>query len=130
MALALVLVACGVVNVAPPGSRQWRITVENQSRAPARLFIAEDEMPMGATVGTVVPNTVPAGDTQEVVFTVPPGEDWAIFVNPSPAYGALIGARDVPPDAAGELPIGIVVNADGAPMSTSDGGLGPGWFGQ
>ena len=79
MVIAWLLTACGVVNVAPPGSREWRITVENLDAAPARLMVAKDESPIGELVGTAEPATVPAGATQEVVFTVPPGAGWAIL---------------------------------------------------
>jgi hypothetical protein len=131
LALAALVVACSVVTAPPPpGSREWRMTVENQSHAPARLFVAEDLQQMGAMVGTAVPNTVPAGATQEVVFTVPPGDGWAIFVNPGPMLGPLILAGDVPPDVAGDLPISIGIGPDGSPYSSTERGLGPGWFGE
>lgn len=131
LVLAGLLAACGVLNLPPPaGSREWIITVDNQSGAPARLFVAEDEQPMGATVGTVVPNTVPAGATQEVVVTVPPGDGWAIFVNPGPMLGPLLLAGDVPPNFSGDLPIGIGIGPDGSPFASMEGDLGAGWFGQ
>ncbi len=122
--------ACGVVNVAPPGTREWRITVENLDAAPARLMVAEDESPIGELVGTAEPATVPPGATQEVVFTVPPGDGWAIFVNPSPLNGPLILASDVPADVTGALPLGIGIGADGLVFLRYDGNLGPGWMGE
>ena len=48
-------------------------------------------------------HTVAPGETVDVTFTVPPGEGWAIFVNPGPQLGPLILAIDVPPDASGRL---------------------------
>ena len=128
LAVALCLTACGVVNVEPAGSREWRISVQNMSNAPAILFVAEDQQAMGALVGTVVPSTVPAGVTQDVVFTVPPGDGWAIFVNPGPDRGPLILAADVPADAAGPLPVSIGIGADGSPSAMMKG-QPPGWFG-
>jgi hypothetical protein len=111
----------------PAGSREWVISVENMSAEPARLVVAEDEETMGDAVGTAVPNTVAPGATELVVFTVPPGEGWAIFVNPGPGLGPLILARDVPRDASGVLPLTIIVGPGGPPgVSVPDR---PGWFG-
>lgn len=132
MVLACSLAACSAVGFPPPapaGSREWRINVENMSGAPARLLVAEDTMPVGKLVGTAVPDAVPAGVSQEVVFTVPPGDTWAIFVNPGPQLGPLILARDVPADVAGELRITIGIGPDGQPSVSTPGDLGPGWFG-
>jgi hypothetical protein len=128
LVFASCLAACGVINVPPAGSREWRITVENLSNAPANLFVAEDLQSMGPLVGTAVPSTVAPGVTQEVVFTVPPGDGWAIFVNPSPERGPLILAADVPPDVAGPLPVSIGIGADGS-SSAMMKGESPGWFG-
>lgn len=130
MVIAWLLTACSVVNVAPPGSREWRIIVENLDAAPARLMVAEDEAPIGELVGTAEPATVAPGATQEVVFTVPPGDGWAIFVNPSPLNGPLILARDVPADVTGALPLKIGIGADGQIFVESPGDLGPGWMGE
>jgi hypothetical protein len=84
---------------------------------------------MGRSVGTADPSTVPAGATQVVVFTVPPGQGWAIFVNPSPVRGPLILAQDVPPNFGGRLPGTIRIAANGDPIFSSERNLGPGWFG-
>jgi hypothetical protein len=123
------LTACSAMlePALPAGSREWRISVENMSAAPARLIVAKDEAPIGDVVGTAVPSTVAPGTTELVVFTVPPGQDWAIFVNPSPQLGPLILARDVPPNVAGALPLTIMVQADGSPSVSAPGD--PGWFG-
>lgn len=66
----------------------------------------------------------------EVVFTVPPGSDWAIFVNPSPERGPLLIARDVPLGVTGRLPISFGVDRQGNFWVAAPGGLGPGWFGE
>lgn len=112
----------------PAGTREWRISVENASAAPVLLFVAEDAQRMGSIVGTATPNTVPPRTTQEVIFRVPPGEGWAIFVNPTPEVGPLILERDVPKGVRGALPFTISVAADGM-----IGAVGvpnaPGWFG-
>jgi hypothetical protein len=132
-ALLCSLVACGLIPnpvadpLPEPGARRWIITVENMSAQPARLFVAEDESPMGRSVGTADPSTVPAGATQDVVFTVPPGQGWAIFVNPGPSLGPLILAQDVPPGVSGELPLTIGIGPDGSPYSSVPDL--PGWFG-
>jgi hypothetical protein len=126
------MAACSILVSDPPapaGSRQWIITVENMSREPATLFVALDESPMGRRVGTALPSTVNAGVTQRVVFTVPPGQGWAIFVNPSPVRGPLILAQDVPPNFGGEFPGTIHIGANGDPALSTEGNLGPGWFG-
>ena len=130
IAIAVSIGACGLLpdSVAAPGARQWIIAVENQSNLPARLFVAEDESPMGSLVGTVEPSVVAPGATTDVVFTVPEGRSWAVFVNPSPMLGPLILPSDVPADAAGELPIRIVIDENGSPgaeLRTDE----PGWFG-
>ena len=127
------LAACGVVPnpiadpLPEPGARRWIITVENSSAQPAALFVARDESPMGAAVGTAVPNTVLAGATRDVVFTVPPGQGWAIFVNPGPNLGPLILAQDVPLGASGDLPLTIGIGPDGSPSVSVPNQ--PGWFG-
>jgi hypothetical protein len=123
--LTLIVVACGSNGTAPPGSRQFIIPVENQSRLPASLFVAEYGSPMGRTVGTAVPTTVPPGLTLDVIFTVPTGEAWAIFVNPGPDSEELIGARDIPPGINGALPMSISVGEYGDPRVVPGG---PGWF--
>lgn len=136
-ALICLLPGCGMLDPAPfpkpapvlePGARQWIITVENMSRKPANLFVAEDLGQMGQSVGIADPSMVPAGATQDVVFSVPPGQGWAIFVNPGPKMGPLILAQDVPPEAAGSLPIRIGIGPDGSPYSSMQRQL-PGWFG-
>ena len=129
----LTLAACDLIGVAPlgvapPGMRELIIRVDNTSGMPARLFVAEDESPMGRSVGTAVPNTIPPGINQDVVFTVPSGTGWAIFVNPSPVRGALITAIDVPPDFRGATPLIISVGANGEPGVQVP--AAPGWFGQ
>ena len=134
LAIVCSLAACGVMPnpvadpLPEPGARRWIITVENMSAQPAALFVAEDVSPMGRSVGTVVPNSVPAGATQDVVFTVPPGQGWAIFVNPGPNLGPLILAQDVPPGVSGVLPLTIGIGPDGSPYASIPGEL-PGWFG-
>ena len=97
--LVVALTACGTDLLAPapePGSRQWIIGVTNQSGQEARLVLAEDAGTMGEAVGRVEPSIVPPQTEMDVVFTVPPGEGWAIFVNPGPDDGPLVLAADVP----------------------------------
>lgn len=147
-ALALALIACGgdvtvdetseptptvtatVDADLPPGHRRWVITVENQSAAPARLMVAEDDVRIGDPVGTAQPANVPPGMTIDVTFVVPPGEGWAIFVNPSATRGPLLLPMDVPPDFSGKLPVEFLVRPDGDPQMSHAGDLGPGWFGE
>jgi hypothetical protein len=126
---AIALSACGLLPdaVVAPGARQWIITVENQSNQPARLSVAEDGPGPGQLVGTADPAVVPPGATQDVVFTVPQGGGWAIFVNPVPGLGPLILERDVPPGQSGDLPLTIFVNPDGSSSVSAPGE--PGWFG-
>jgi hypothetical protein len=119
-----IVAACGVMGIAPPGSRHLFFPVENKSSVPASLFVAEYDSPMGRTVGTAVPTTVPPGLTQDVIFTVPSGESWAIFVNPGPDSTGLIGARDVPPSMSGALPFRISVGENGDPTVTVSGDPG------
>jgi len=120
--------ACPMTGPAPgPGAREWIVSVENQSAAEAHLFVAADTGSLGTLVGTAVPASVAAGATERVVFTVPAGSGWAIFVNPSPNIGPLITAQDVPNDAAGPLPLTITVQPGGAPVVSVP--HVPGWFG-
>ena len=109
--------------------RRLIIRVENMSGIPAKLFVAEDDGTMGQSViGTAVPDTVPPGVSQDVIFTVPSGTGWAIFVNPTPVRGPLITPPDVPPNVSGPTPISVSVGANGEPaVSVPDA---PGWFGQ
>jgi hypothetical protein len=114
--LAAQVAACGFVDVTPPGSRQLVITVQNLTQAPVGLFVAEDGSPMGQEVGTADPSTIPPGMGRQVVFTVPPDQQWAIFVDPGPDDGGLISARDVPPNANGALPFTIWVDKGVEPI--------------
>ena len=134
VAVTVVLSGCGTGLIPgdpalPPGSREWIVEVDNQSAQPARLMVAEDTMPVGDLVGTADPPQVPPGTKQDVVFTVPPGRTWAIFVNPSPQRGPLILAMDVPADVHGRLPLTIIVGPNGDPSAGVDANVGPGWFG-
>ena len=133
IALVLVLAGCGTGifpgDVAmPAGSRQWVIQVDNQSAQDARLVVAADMMPVGELVGTATPAVVPPKTTVDVVFNVPPGQGWAIFVNPSPQRGPLLLPQDVPADFAGELPIEVVIDVNGEPFTSMPGNM-PGWMG-
>ena len=123
-----VLTACAAISdlTRPAGSREWLVTVENLSTEPARIFVAEDEFPMGQAVGTVAPDTIAPGATELVAITLPPGQNWAIFVNPTEEVGALIGWDDAPPDARGSVPLTITVGPDGMHMVQMPGE--PGWF--
>ncbi|HEY6569664.1 MAG TPA: hypothetical protein VIZ22_05210 [Candidatus Limnocylindrales bacterium] len=130
LAIASWVAGCGVVDLAtplPPGSRRWVITVENQSDRPAIVEVAEDAGQEGPIVGTVSPNPIPAGATVDVMFGIPPGRGWAIFVNPGPDRGPLITSSDVPPVAQGKLPVKIVIGSDGSPGAQVPSL--PGWFG-
>jgi hypothetical protein len=121
-------IACPMTGPAPGlGAREWIVNVENQSTRDAHLFVARDTGSLGELVGTAVPAAVPAGTSQRVIFTVPDGSGWAIFVNPSPSSGPLITAQDVPMDATGALPISILVQSSGAPVVSVP--PAPGWFG-
>lgn len=110
----------------PPGSRQLLVSVANASERRALLFVAEDEDTLGELVGTAAPAMVPAGMTSDVVFTVPPGEGWAIFVNPTITTGPMATAHDIPADASGRMPFKIRI-VEGERMIE---GPPPGWFGQ
>lgn len=129
MALGLVATACDAVpQVLRPGSRVWIIPVQNMSGRPAVLAVAEDRAPMGKLLGTAEPAVVPAGQTMDVTFSVPPDpQGWAVFVNPGPNLGALITAMDVPPGVAGRLPLTIKVDQQGNPSVEVPSE--PGWFG-
>lgn len=130
--VSLLLTACGTGLIPgdvamPNGSRQWIIDVDNQSGRDALLFVAVDAMEMGDVVGIADPPTVAAHTRRDVVFTVPPGELWAIFVNPSPQRGPLLLAVDVPPGVTGRLPISVAIDPNGEP-SMSVPSM-PGWMG-
>lgn len=132
--LVIICAGCGTAilpgdRMPEPGSRQWIITVDNQSGQAARLFVAEDAGPMGDLLGRAEPSTVPPKTTHDVIFVVPPGDGWAIFVNPRPDRGALILSRDVPPNVSGKLPVTIHIGPDGEPGVVVPADVGPGWFG-
>ncbi len=114
--------------VMPPGSRELVVSVRNASDCPATLFVAQDRSPMGELVGTAAPAMIPAGMTSRVVFIVPPGQGWAIFVNPAAGTGPSVVAADVPIDASGQAPFTIEINHGVAGVSVP-GGIPPGWFG-
>jgi hypothetical protein len=128
--LALGSVGCGspLDILRAQGTREWIIPVENMSARPVVVAVAVDAQPMGKLVGTAVPAVVPPRTTTEVVFSIPPGDGWAIFVNTGQPGGPLILAADVPPDRAGKLPLTITVDETGTPsVSAPDE---PGWFGR
>jgi hypothetical protein len=100
---------CDYQPPVPPGGRVWVLEVVNRSARPATLVVAEDEATMGDTVGTATPSVVPPGATVLVTFGVPPGEAWAIFVNPRPDMGPLLTPGDLP------LADGIEIALDGSP---------------
>lgn len=130
LVVATWLAACNAIDLGPAvpgGMRRWVIPVDNQSGRPARIEVAVDGPGMGRIVGTVSPNIVPAGATVDVVFGIPAGGGWAVFVNSSPNVGSLISATDVPPAAQGQLPLKIHVAADGSPSVEAPDQ--PGWFG-
>ena len=94
----------------PPGARTWKVTVSNKSSEPATLFVAEEDEHglLGRLVGSATPNVVPPGATVKVTFLLPAkGTGWAIFVNPGPNNGALLGPAEM------SLPGEIHINADG-----------------
>ena len=132
VAIVAMLSGCaGISNLTmPAGSREWTIPVENMSAQPVRLFVAEDELTMGDAVGIAVPDTVAAGASERVTFTVPPGAGWAIFVSPDAGRGPLILAGDVPSDVTGPLPIRISVGPNGEPSVSYSLPNPDGWFGQ
>lgn len=112
----------------PAGSRQWIITVDNTSAEDALLMVAADTMPVGELVGTAMPAAVPPKTTVDVVFNVPPGQGWAIFVNPTAQRGPLLLASDVPPNVVGRLPIQFAVDVQGNASMSLPADL-PGWMG-
>ena len=113
----------------PPGSRQLDVSVENDTDLRWQLFVAEDEVPMGDLIGTATPAVLPANGTIRVVFTVPPGREWAIFVMLTGGMGPLIQAQQIPADASGHMPFTIYVH-DGYPFVRIPAGPLPGWFDQ
>ena len=121
--------ACPMLGPAsmPPGSRQLVVSVRNEGSEPALLFVAQDEGVMGELIGTAEPAMVPAGTTSDVVFTIPPAQEWAIFVNPTSESGPLVTRHDVPSDATGRVPFWIEIFGGTAVSATS--GTEPGWFG-
>ncbi len=130
LAVVVVLAACSYLDpVLKPGFRQIVMTVENPSLRPATLFVAKDEQPMGAVVGTATPGTVPPGATMDVTFGIPPEPGWAIFVNPGPERGPMFTEHDVPPDAAGRAPFTIMIGEQGDVSARTDGDA-PGWMGE
>jgi hypothetical protein len=84
----------------PAGARSWKVTVVNKSSEPATLFLAEvGENGIGQLCGSVTPNAVPAGVTEEATFLLPPKtvtSCW-IWVNPVPGQGgSLFQTSDAP----------------------------------
>jgi hypothetical protein len=90
------------------------VTVRNESSGPATLFLAEDgEDGIGQLCGSVTPNVVPAGVTEQVTFLLPPKSVTScwIWVNPVPGEGgSFFQTSDAP--LKGEF----LVTADGQTM--------------
>jgi hypothetical protein len=117
----------GFVSQPRAGWRQFIVTVENQSPRPATLAVAANRSPMERPTGTAEPGVVPPGVTMDVTLDVPPGQGWAIFVNPTePQMGPLVRAHDVPPDASGRMPITVHIDIHG--NVSAEGPVPPGWF--
>ena len=118
----------GFVSQPRAGWRQFIVTVENQSPRPATLAVAANRSPMERPTGTAEPGVVPPGVTMDVTLDVPPGQGWAIFVNPGdPGMGPLVTAHDVPPGAIGRMPFKVQIDLRGQVSAAVD--AGPGWFG-
>jgi len=134
--VAAILIAVGLarcdnasfIGQARAGWRQFIVTVENQSPRPARLVVAEDRSPIGEPTGTAEPGVVAPGVTVDVNLGIPPGQGWAIFVNPGdPGMGPLVTAHDVPPGAIGRMPFKVQIDLRGQVSAAVE--AGPGWFG-
>lgn len=131
--VAATIAGCELANlvgpVIPPGGRLLIIQVENNSSRPALIVVARDLGVAGPLVGTANPGSIPPGGTVDVRIGIPPGSDWAIYVNPGPQTGPLVTAHDIPPAATGQMPFRIGIDATGQPYSEFPGAARPGWFG-
>jgi hypothetical protein len=91
----------------PTGARSWKVTVVNKSSEPGTLFLAPDDgSGMANLCGSVTPNVVPAGVTEQVTFLLPAKRVTScwIWVNPVPGQGgSLFQTSDAP--MAGEFVI-------------------------
>jgi hypothetical protein len=98
----LLVTGCGPLGAPfaarPPGGQTHVITVVNESPRPALLVVAEvtEDGIAGRLVGIASPGVVPAGATVDVTFGLPPGEGWAIFINPGPNRGPIFGPAELP----------------------------------
>ena len=133
LVLAFLLTACGTGAIPgdvamPNGSRQWIINVDNQSGEDARLIVALGNVEIGEQVGNATPAVVAPRTKRDVVFAVPPGDEWAIFLTTA-QRGAMLTANDVPLDVAGKLPISLVIDVNGDSFIELPGALPPGWLG-
>ncbi len=85
----------------PPNARPWTVTVVNDSAQPVTLFMAEDDASdtLKELCGSVTPNVVPAGVTEQVTLMLPATNvrGCALFVNPVPGdLGGLFETFEVP----------------------------------
>jgi hypothetical protein len=91
----------------PPNAQSWKVTVDNQSSAPAALFVADEAWDGLRLVGSATPNVVPPGSTAKVTFLFPAEGGW-IYVNPRPGEGgSLVNADQI------GIPGKILITADG-----------------
>ena len=91
--------------------RQLAMAVSNQSDRPARLIVG-GEGDLGRPLGIALPPVVQPHRRQEVVFTVPDTNNWAIWVNAGEGGGELISWREVR-RCVGRVPIEINIAAGG-----------------
>jgi hypothetical protein len=89
------------VGPAPQGARPWTVKVENDTSQPATLFlaVADDNGLLGRLCGSVTPNVVPAGVTENVTMLLPPRSDTdcAVWLDPAPGLeGPMFQTSELP----------------------------------
>jgi hypothetical protein len=101
-ALAAIMIAACAPGPAPfvarpAGGQNVVITVINESPRPALLVVAEvtEDGLAGRQVGVASPGVVPAGATVDVVFSLPSGDAWAIFINAGRNRGPILGPAEL-----------------------------------
>jgi hypothetical protein len=95
LAVCVTLLGCGPGSVpTPTGPRQLNFNVRNESDQEVRIVITRNSDM--ALAGSMDPSFVPPRTLLPIILTVPEGNEWALYIEPSMSdIGPLIFGTDL-----------------------------------